>query len=204
MPHTMVALPRRTLLGCGLLLPFLPGLALAAPRDLAFAVFRNDAKIGEHHVVFAGEGEALTATTEAEMVVRLGPVPVFKYRHHAVEAVRSGAFANLETRTTANGKLEHVVAERTAGGVDVDCPAGRLTLAANVSPMNHWNLKAFPGPFFNPETGKLMRVSVTRAGPGRWAIRGEVEMDDVYDDQGAWLAARAKATDGSTVEYRRI
>ena len=29
-------------------------------------------------------------------------------------------------------------------------------------------------------------------------------MDDTYDDAGAWLAAKAKGDDGSTIEYRRI
>jgi hypothetical protein len=204
MPHPTLTLSRRAALGAGLILPLLPRLALAAPRPLAFGVFRNNAKIGEHHVVFASEGEAVTATTEAEMVVKLGPVPIFKYRHHALETVRSGAFASLETRTTSNGKLEHVTAEKTAGGVDVDGPSGKLTLAANMSPLNHWNLKSFPGPFFNPETGKPMKLQVSRAGPNHWALRGEVEMDDVYDEAGQWIAAKAKGSDGSTVEYRRL
>jgi len=203
MPHP-TTIARRTLITGGLVLPLIPRLALAAPRGLTFAVFRNDARIGEHHIAFAGDGEAVTATTEAEMTVKLGPVPVFKYRHHAVETVRAGVFASLETRTTSNGKLEHVVAERTAGGVDVDGPAGKAVLAANMSPLNHWNQKSFPGPFFNPETGKPMKVQVSRAGPGHWSLRGEVEMDDVYDDAGAWLSAKAKGTDGSTIEYRRI
>jgi len=204
MPHPITALPRRALLGAALILPLAPRLAVAAPRTLAFAVFRNDARIGEHHVAFAGDGEAVTATTDAEMVVRLGPVPIFKYRHHALETVRAGAFSSLETRTTTNGKLEHVVAERTAGGVDVDGPSGKLVLSGNVSPLNHWNQKSFPGPFFNPETGKPMRLQVSRAGPSRWAIRGEVEMEDVYDEAGQWIGAKAKGTDGSTIEYRRI
>jgi hypothetical protein len=204
MPHANLGLPRRAMLGAGLVLPLVPSLARAAPRALAFAVFRNQAKIGEHHIAFTGDADALTAATEAEMVVKLGPVPIFKYRHHAVETVRGGDFAHLETHTTANGKLEHVVAERTAGGVDIDCPAGKLTLAANTSPLNHWNVKSFPGPFFNPETGKLMRLQVSRAAPGQWAIRGEAEMDDFYDDAGAWLAVKAKGTDGSGIEYRRI
>jgi hypothetical protein len=204
MPHPTSALPRRALLGAGLILPFAPRLALAAPRSLAFAVFRNNAQIGEHRIAFAGDGDAVTATTEADMLVKLGPVPVFKYRHHAVETVRGAAFTTLETRTVSNGKQEHVVAERTAGGVAVDGTGGKLTLAANVSPLNHWNEKSFPGPFFNPQTGKQMKLTVSRSGPNRWTLRGEVDMDDVYDETGAWLSARAKGTDGSAVEYRRI
>jgi hypothetical protein len=204
MPHPTTALLRRALLTGGLILPLVPRMALAAPRALTFAVFRNDARIGEHRIAFDGDGDAVTATTEAEMTVKLGPAPVFRYRHHAVETVRGGAFASLETRTTSNGRQEHVVAERTASGVDVDGPGGKATLAANINPLNHWNEKSFPGPFFNPETGKPMKVLVTRSGPGHWTLRGDVEMDDFYDDAGQWRAAKARGTDGSTVEYRRI
>ena len=50
MPEAVSALSRRAILAGGLILPLAPGLALAAPRNLTFAVFRNGAKIGEHHV----------------------------------------------------------------------------------------------------------------------------------------------------------
>ena len=204
MAHAQLTLPRRALLTGVLALPLAPRLALAAPRGLTFAVLRNNSKIGEHHVAFADAADGVTATTDAEMIVKIGPVPVFKYHHHAVETVRAGVMANLETSTVSNGKQEHVVAERTPGGVAVDCPAGRMTLAANISPLNHWNEKSFPGPFFNPETGKPMKLAVSRAGPGRWLLRGDVDMEDFYDEAGVWLGAKAKGTDGSAVEYRRI
>jgi hypothetical protein len=202
------ALSRRAVLvqglAGGLILPLAPGLAMAAPRNLTFAVFRNNARIGEHHIAFVGDGDSFSATTEADMTVKLGPVPVFKYRHHAVETLRGGAFASLETSSTSNGKQEHVTAEKTAAGVSVDCPSGKAMLPASAGPLNHWNARNFAGPLFNPETGKLMKVAVAKAGAGHWTLRGEVEMDDFYDDAGNWSGAKAKGTDGSTIEYRRI
>ena len=194
---------RRAVLAGGLILPLTPGLALAAPRVLTFSVFRNGAHIGEHRMTFAGDGAAVTVTTEATMTVKIGPVPVFKYRHLAVEKRAGAAFASLETSTVTNGKTEHVVAEKTGAGIVVDSPSGKATLAADANPMTHWNAQIFAGPLFNPQTGKMLKVKTTRLAAGHVSIRGEVEMDDFYDDAGAWLSAKAKATDGSTIEYRR-
>ena len=196
---------RRAILACGLVLPLMPALARAAPKGLTFAVFRNGTKIGEHHVSFAGDGAALTATTEATMTVKIGPVPVFRYLHRALERRTDGVFTSLETNTTINGKAEHVVAERTGGGIRVDCPSGKATFSADTNPMNHWNQQIFAGgPLFNPQTGRLLKVRTAKVAPGHWTIRGEAEIDDYYDDSGAWQSLTGKLDDGSKVEYRRV
>lgn len=200
----MSALSRRRVLAGGLILPLAPRLAESAPRSLTFAVFRNGAHIGEHEVIFSGDDARLVATTQAAMSLRLGPVPVFRYHHQAVETRAGGGFVRLEASTITNGRAEHVVAERTDGAIAVERPSGKATLPADANPMTHWNPRIFEGPLFNPQTGRMLDVRVTRAAPNRWAIRGEVDMDDAYDAAGAWLSARAKATDGSTVEYRRV
>jgi Family of unknown function (DUF6134) len=199
------SMPRRAFLAGGLLLPLLPRLALAAPKNLSFAVFRNGSHIGEHHVNFTGDEASLTATTDAVMLVKIGPVPVFRYHHHALEKHAGGVFASLETSTTTNGKDEHVVAERTAAGVHVDCPYGKNLFSADSNPMNHWNEQIFSGaPLFNPQTGKLLKVHVAKVTPTHVTIRGETEIDDFYDDAGAWQSLTGKLDDGSKVEYRRI
>src|SRR4051812_47478356 len=106
---TLTALPRRAVLAGGLILPLLPSLARGASRTLTFAVFRNGSRIGEHHVAFSGEGANVVATTDAVMTVKIGPVPVFRYHHHAVEHRTDGVFTAMETTTTTNGKDERVV-----------------------------------------------------------------------------------------------
>jgi hypothetical protein len=205
MSKAEVLLTRRLVLAGGLILPMAPGLALAAtPKNLSFAVFRNNSHIGEHHIAFTGDGGAVTATTDAIMAVKIGPVPVFKYHHHAVETRRDGLFATLETATTTNGKAERVEAERADGVVRVDTASGKATLAANVNPLTHWNPKIFEAPLFHPQTGKMLKIRAVRDGANKWALHGEVEMENTYDETGAWLAAKAKADDGSTIEYRRL
>jgi hypothetical protein len=198
------ALSRRAVLASGLILPLAPRLALAAPRNLTFAVFRNGTKIGEHHVNFAGDEADLIATTDATMLVKIGPVPVFRYHHHALEKHAGGVFASMETTTTTNGKEEHVACERTAGGVRMDCTYGKTTLSADTNPMNHWNEQIFTGaPLFNPQTGKILKVHIAKVAPNHVTIRGETEIDDFYDETGAWQSLTGKLDDGSKVEYRR-
>ncbi|MEO8115541.1 MAG: DUF6134 family protein [Phenylobacterium sp.] len=185
------------------MLPFLVGTAHAAPRSLSFAVFRNGARIGEHHLSFTGDEAALTATIDAAMTLKLGLLPVFRYRHHAVEKRAGGAFASLAAATEAGGRRERVAAEMTGAGVRIDCSSGAITAPAGANPITHWNPQVFGNPLFSPQTGKLLRVTARKVAPGHWAIRGEAEVDDVYDAAGAWLSLTGKLPDGSRVEYRR-
>jgi hypothetical protein len=186
----------------GLLLA--PGLAIAAPGQLRFAVFRNKSKVGEHEVTISGGDEAITATTEVAMTVKVGPVPVYKYRHRAIEKWRGPQFISIETFTEANGKKQHVLAESGAGAVMIDGPAGKIRAAANAAPLSHWNTTAFTRPLFNQQEGKVLRVSATKVAANHWAVRGEAEIDDWYDANGQWQALRGKLEDGSIMEYRRI
>jgi hypothetical protein len=186
----------------GLLLA--PSLAIAAPGQLRFAVFRNGAKVGEHVVTIAGDDSATTATTEVAMTVKIGPVPVYKYRHRATEKWRGTQFVSIETFTEANGKKQHVLAESGAGAVTIDGPAGKIRAAANAAPLSHWNTMAFSRPMFNQQEGKVLKVSATRIAANHWAVRGEAEIDDWYDANGQWQALKGKLEDGSTMEYRRV
>ena len=203
MTRTSPALPRRTLLGVGLLLPFAPSLAMAAPKALSFAVFRNGTHIGEHHVSFGGSGDGVIATADAILIVKLGPVPVFKYKHHAVETRAGGDFVSLVTSTDSNGKGEKVSAEKDGGAVRISCASGDVTAPANANPFTHWNSAVFAGPLFNPQTGKIIKAKATKAGAGHWQLRGDTEIDDWYDDAGVWQSLKGKLNDGSMIEYRR-
>lgn len=196
---------RRLLLAGGL--AALPGLALTATpaaRRLTFSVLRNGTKIGEHVMSFSGDPTSPTVTTDVRMVVKLGPVPVFRYRHHAVERWTGGRFASLETTTDSGGKAERVSARRTEAGVIIETAKDRITGPAGVRPFTHWNPEVFSGPLFNPQEGKLLKVTARKVSARQWAVRGEAEIDDFYDEAGVWTALRGKLQDGSRIEYRRV
>jgi hypothetical protein len=197
----MILPSRRLLLAGGLALAASP--ALAAPRRLAFAVFRKGDRIGDHELTFEGTDAAMVVRTLAVMRVKLGPVPVFHYRHEAVERREGAAFESLRTSTNSNGKRESVDARRIAGEVEIVTGKGEAAAPASANPLTHWNAKAFSGPLFNPQTGKLLKVTANRSGR-TWSIRGDAEIDDTYDAFGDWLGLKGKLEDGSTIEYRRI
>ena len=186
----------------GLLLA--PGLAIAAPGQLRFAVFRNGTKVGEQYVTITGDETATTATTDVSMTVKVGPVPVYKYKHRATEKWRGSQFVSIETFTDANGKKQRVLAESSAAAVMIDGPKGKIRAAANAAPLSHWNTMAFTRPLFNQQEGTVLKVTTTRVAPNHWAVRGEAEIDDWYDANGQWQALKGKLEDGSTMEYRRL
>jgi hypothetical protein len=197
-------LPRRGLIMGGAALALAPRIAFAAPGKLTFAVFRNGARIGEHEMtITGGEGE-IVASAEVAMTVRIGPIPVFKYSHRAVERWKDGQFVSIETFTSSNGKKQHVLARATDSAVTIDGPAGLVRAPADAVPLSHWNTASFSRPLFNQQEGKVLRVKATRLAANHWAIRGEAEIDDFYDAAGQWRALKGKLEDGSAMEYRRL
>jgi hypothetical protein len=195
---------RRELLVGGIGLALAPAAAFAAPNRLAFQVFRNGTKVGEHQVVFTGDDAARTATTDVAMTVKIGPVPVFKYTHRSIEKWVAGKWVSAEAATNSNGKIQKVVAHAQPGFVQIDGPAGSLKAPADALPLSHWNQGNFGKPLFNQQEGKLLKVKCVQVAPGHWSIRGEAEIDDFYDAGGAWTALQGKLDDGSKMEYRRV
>ena len=195
---------RRELILGGMGLALVPGAALAVPARLAFQVFRNGSKVGEHVVAFTGDDSARTATTNVNMTVKIGPVPVYKYKHQAIEKWIDGKWASCDTTTNGNGKVTTVAARQMGGYVQINGPAGAVRGPANALPFSHWNQGNFGKPLFNQQEGKMLKVTCTQVGAGHWQVRGEAQIDDVYDAAGNWTGLKGKLEDGSDMEYRRI
>lgn len=213
----MNAVSRRAAMAMGLAAAAPAAFAAPSSRSLSFAVFRNGVRVGDHVMSFAGQPGALAVTTEVSMVVKLGPLPVYRYRHQAEERWSDGRFASLETTTNSAGKVQRVVARRTDGGVIIETGRARLAAPAAAAPLTHWNSAVLPGPLFNPQEGKMLSLSARRVGlesvafangrsapATRWSLRGETQIDNWYDEAGTWAALRGKLPDGSTMEYRRL
>ena len=195
---------RRELILGGMGLALVPGAALAVPARLAFQVFRNGSKVGEHVVAFTGDDSARTATTNVNMTVKIGPVPVYKYKHQAIEKWIDVKWASCDTTTNGNGKVTTVAARQMGGYVQINGPAGAVRGPANALPFSHWNQGNFGKPLFNQQEGKMLKVTCTQVGAGHWQVRGEAQIDDFYDAAGNWTGLKGKLEDGSDMEYRRI
>ena len=185
-------------------------------RPLAFEVWRQGQKIGMHRVGFQGDDRDFTVAIDAELLVKIGPVPVFRYHHKASEVWRGGRFTQFESHTTSNGSEVHVTAVRGADGVTVNTSKGQVLHGpANARPLTHWNAAVLDGPVINPQNGQLPRERVVRT-PGetvqladgrkvtatRYAVAGDADFTDWYDADGVWTALSAKVG-GSVIDYRR-
>ncbi|MBA4011330.1 MAG: hypothetical protein C0481_05635 [Phenylobacterium sp.] len=211
----MDAISRRTVVSTGVALLGAPRAAAAA--KLAFAVFRNGVRVGEHEMTFSGADEDVAVRTEVSLVVKLGPVPVYRYAHQALERWRGGRFFSLTTTTNGNGRLQRVEARRAPDAVLIDAGGAQIRAPAAAVPLTHWKAAALSGPLFNPQEGKLLRLTARRGATEpvrlasgeaiaatRWSLRGESQIDNWYDQGGVWAALRGRLPDGSTMEYRRL
>ena len=196
-----------------------PSLA-AAPKPglLRFEIRRAGAVIGRHEVqISSPAADTLVAAIEAELVVHVGPVPVYRYAHTATETWRGDRFDTLDATTRENGGRRSVVAHAAGQGVTVAVNGRETTLAGRRSPLTHWNAAALAGPLFNAQTGAAMNETATRRegaratlGDGRTVaateiqLKGAAAMTDWFDGDGLWAGLSLKAPDGSTIEYRRV
>jgi hypothetical protein len=215
-----VELTRRSLLAATIATAGVTGAGAQALRPagrLVFTVWRNKANIGRHSLSFSGGDKDFIVAIDAVMAVGLGPIALFKYHHQATETWRGGQFAELQSHTTSNGKLDSVSAIRGPNGVIIKTQAGVHTMPPAAMPLTHWSPRALEGPLFNPQTGAPLHESVSRQ-PGqtawmangrpvpatRYTLAGDADIADWYDAGGVWVALRGKAPDGSFLDYKRV
>ncbi len=217
-----LTLSRRILLGAGLAsaLPLRPQAQTPPPPrlPLSFQIWRNGTMIGGHKVEFQGDDQDFVVAIEAHMLVKFGPIPVFRYEHQGQETWRGGRFLTLETHTTTNGRREQLTAMRSETGVRISTGEDRSTTSpAGAHPLTHWNWSVLETPLFNPQTGAAVHDAVVRsAGQSarladgravpatRYVLSGQADITDWYDERGAWTGLRGKAPDGSFIDYRRV
>ena len=186
--------------------------------ELAFDVFRNDAKIGHHRLNFSGSDEDFQVAIDVEMVVKIGFIPVFRYEHKNLERWEQGAFAGLEAKTNNDGDdlVTKVVA--TDKGYRVTSTGKKAYIAPkDALAATHWNIDELNGPMINPQNGELLTPRVVKLGAEKVALASggnvpatgyKLEMKDPlslwYDKGEQWTALDFTAGDGSKVSYRKV
>lgn len=216
----MSTLDRRRLIAGALLATSLPRLASAAPTpttNLHLNILRNGKPFGQYQVSFVSSGDAVTATTDVAMNMRISGLTVFDYKHHCEETWRGGRFMELHSQSVRDGQSQAVSAVRSQLGISITNKAGLLAVPGTSNPLTHWNQSALQGPLFNPQDGMPLRLTAQSLGhdpvtlgsgakltAAHWALRGESEIDDWYDEAGVWAGLRAVFPDKSIVEYRRV
>jgi len=150
------------------------------------------------------------------MHVSFGPIPLFHYRHHALESWDGDQCVSVVSQTDHNGEQLTVSAKRDATGWSVDGSKGHLRAPPDALPATHWNKKMLRGPMINTETGSVMHPHIADLGQDQvlaymtapitaehYVMSGDAQMDTWYDAAPSWAGARFKGGDGSDIRYER-
>ena len=210
---------RRLLLGGLASVPFGASqavLPIPAGDRLAFHIIRKGDTIGEHSVTFKRGDDALTVSVAADIVIGLGPIAFFRYKHRATVEWQGGLVVSIDAETNDDGTKRRMTGRRDKTGLVVEgSKAPRYVAPPRTMPGTHWNRAMLDAPFINTEDGRLMHPTVTLAGmetvdvtggtvqAQRFALRGDADLDTFYDLTPSWVGLRFTAKDGSEIRYFR-
>jgi hypothetical protein len=136
---------------------------------------------------------------EIDILVKLGPVPVYRYRHRGTEKWREGQFVGMTSKTFDDGTDEFFHAERSGEGMVVEgSKTARYIAPDGVLPTTYWNHAILQNHVINSQDGRLFTVAVTKLGiekvpvaagqieAQRFQLRGDLPLDLWYDDAQQW------------------
>ena len=187
-------------------------LSYAPVSSNQYEVMRNGKKIGDHVIHFEQDGEALKVIAETNMEVRFLFITAYQYQYRSEEQWCRSELQTVTTRVDDNGTVKETSARRSEEGYIVQRDGEEGFIAGQFPSTNHWNVAAVESDrLFNTITGKLNSVSVSaldmagrQTQPMRYAIRGELNIDTIYDPAGNWLGMSFEHGDGSTIEFRCV
>lgn len=192
-------------------LTVLTGRGNAAPRELAFEVWREGSPIGRHSLTFQTEGDRLTVDIAIDLSVGIGPITLYRYRHRSQENWQGGKLIALATDTNDDGTKFTVRAQSAPEGLKV----GSELLPADVLPTSYWHVAAMTrSQLLDSQDGSVRLVSVAKIGRetadiagvaqpvDRYRVSGDLEMDLLYLPNGEWAGLEFMAK-GSKITYRR-
>ena len=154
--------------------------------------------------------------SEAAFAVRWLGLPLYRYRHRAVERWRGGCLVELAADTDDNGQLTRVAAALQGDSFEVSTPA-LLRVRGCVMSFAYWNpVLRSQRRLLNAQTGRLESVQIAPieensvefggrpAGATGWRIGGLAEPIILwYSPQGDWLGLDTRVDGGRILSYRR-
>jgi hypothetical protein len=185
---------------------------------IAFRLIRRGAPIGNHTLDFAVSADTLTVQIVADVVYRVGPIPLVRYTHRNTEVWQRGRLASLESQTNRNGTQLYVSAHRVAAGLQVQgSGTGPYIAPDDALPTTYWNFRMLLGPMIGTQDGILVHPRVTEqpiepvrlasgaeAAAHRYSLSGDLDLDLWYAADASWMSMRFAVADGSVITYERL
>ncbi len=185
------------------------GLPVPPSGQLGFKVFHNGSPIGEHHLVFTTDGDALTIAINVQAAGRVAGIIPFSYGAVITERWQGGVFQSVDSQVNDDGNLLEVHAHRVNGGYDVratnhdhpDKVLPEYTAPANTLPLTYWNRAVLDGTVLNIQTGHSYPAIVTSPGweklptadggtitAQRFDVTGKLHLSIWYDQNDQWAS----------------
>ena len=198
--------------------PGLASLPIPETRAIAFQLMRHGSAIGTHTLDFHVTNDTLDVDIAVNVVLYLGPIPLVRYTHRAVETWQGGRIAALTGHTNRNGTEMYMSAHRIAEGLWVEGSGTRPYIAPeDALPTTYWNARMLRGPMIGTQDGGLVHPKVTPKGiqPVKlvsgaerqatcYSLTGDLDLDLWYDAESRWMSMRFSVADGSTISYERL
>jgi len=155
---------------------------------LTFAVLLDGKPVGSHRFELHEDGATRRVTSSARFDVKVLGIPVYRYRHEAIEQWRGDCLTKIDARTDDGGEITRVTT----------VPEGCVMSFA------YWNPRMLAqNELLNAQTGQIERIAVTALGGGRYQISGtKYPIELAYSPQGEWLALDSTVAGGRRLSYR--
>ena len=188
---------------------------IPADNVLAYEVFRNDKRIGFHHIQFTRNYDEVKLDIHIELDVRLGFIPLFVYTHQNTEIWRDGMLHSLISKTDNNGKPAFVDLVLEEGSY-----LGRGSRYEGDLVLPIMSTSYFDPNFvrqqnlISSQDGRLLKVEVAYLGQEhvpdiaglveahRFRLTGDLKIDIWYTEDGRWV--RTEFSRGGVLSYRPV
>ncbi len=160
------------------------GLAAATERrEFDFDVTLDGRPIGSHRyeLIPSGPG-SYEVDSRASFDFNLLGVPLYRYRHQALERITNDCLERIEALTRDNGESLSVRGARSDDGFLLETPAGKPQSRDCVMGYAYWDLELLlrRRELLNPQTGEFDEVSVEFAGKRVGAAEGRAGAGERY------------------------
>lgn len=188
-------------------------MALACPshaQQWAFGVYLDGKRIGVHRFdVERTDDDAIRVTSQAAFDVKVLKVPVFRYRHSAVELWRGNCLDSIDTQTQVNGSTTTLTGRRVAAAFDIavtskDGPRQEM-LPDCVATFAYWDAATLlrHDALLNGQTGAYQQVARVLADDGAvLTLQGGDFRIDLGYAGGVWQTLATTTREGRRLDYR--